>query len=419
MNDEDSLRGKNLLVVSTGSDKKENLLKQLHLLGLNIVLLDQKMTPWAKQYVNKFIKADLTDIASAVKTITDYQSKSSRHLDGVVTFWDDSTRLTSAIANKLKLPGFTFGTVERIKHKGKFRELCRKYGIPAPKFRTIRNKTDLNYVKKNFNFPLILKPAFGSAGILVTKVTTAGKLEQTYNYILQEKTQRKLADEFAKNTDVVAEEYIPGGEIDIDVLVQDGNIRYLTVCDNLATNEPYFVNTGCIYPSLLSRKQLDNVTKLTEKTVAAFKLENGCLHYEAKVDGNKVCPIELNLRLAGDQTEKIIQDCYAINIVEYIAKIAVGIPIPDLRRIDPIHYVVGRYILPGKTGLITKISVPENIEELDFVQDFFLHSKVGDKVGVPPDGYDCLGWLNVVCDTYPVCVTKLNSLLKRINLSIK
>ncbi len=419
MNDEDSLRGKNLLVISTGSDKKKNILKQLHQLGLNIILLDQQMTPWAKQYVNKFIKADLTDIASAVKTITDYQSKSSRHVDGVVTFWEESTPIASVIANKLKLPGFNYSVVKQIKHKGDYRKLCIKHGIASPKYRILKTKKDLEYVKRYFEFPLIMKPAFGSASVLVTKVPSKDKLQEIYDYIRDQQPQMKDADWYGLGFDIVAEEYIPGKEIDIDVLIQDGNIRYLTVADNLATKEPYFVETGCNYPSHLTEIQMENVRKLTEKTVRSFKLENGCLHYEAKVDGDKVIPIELNLRLGGDGLEKIIFDCWAIDIVELIAKIAVGIPVPDLRKIDPIQHVVGRYVLPAKTGTIKKITLPEGLAEMECVQDFYLSAHVGDRVAVPPDGYDYLGWLNVKCDNYTQCLKQLKTLLARIKLKIE
>src|SRR3972149_834448 len=134
MSSEDSIRGKNLLVISTGSDKKKNIFKQLHQLGLNIILLDQEMTPWAKQYVKKFIKADTNNTVSAVKSITDYQSKSRGQLDGVLTFWEESTPLAAAVANKLHLPGFNYRISKVIKHKANFRKLCKKYNIAAPKY---------------------------------------------------------------------------------------------------------------------------------------------------------------------------------------------------------------------------------------------------------------------------------------------
>ena len=418
MSSEDSIRGKNLLVISTGSDKKKNIFKQLHQLGLNIILLDQEMTPWAKQYVKKFIKADTNNTVSAVKSITDYQSKSRGQLDGVLTFWEESTPLAAAVANKLHLPGFNYRISKVIKHKANFRKLCKKYNIAAPKYRVIKTKADLNYVKRYFDFPIVVKPVYGSASVLVVKVEKAKDLDKTYTYIRDKQPGMKDADWLSLGTEILAEEYIGGKEVDIDVLIQNGKIRFFSVCDNLATNEPYFIETGFNYPSTLSEKHLKSIAKLTDKTVRAFGLKNGCLHYEAKIDKGEVVPIELNMRLGGDGLEKIIWDCYAIDIVELIAKIALGIRIPDLRKIEPVQHVIGRYILPLKSGTINKIKFPRAIKELDYVQDFYLGKHAGDKVGIPPLAYDYLGWLNVRCDDHGSCLKLLRALLSKIKIKI-
>lgn len=417
MSEEDSIRSKNLLVISTGNDKKKNIFRMLYESGLNIILLDKQLTPWAKQYVKKFIKADTGDIASAVKTITDYQSKTGKQLDGVVTFWDDSVPLVAAIADKLKLPGFDYSIVKKIKHKAQYRELCQKHKIPSPGFMLLKNKQDVLLAAKKLKFPLVIKPVFGNASVFVVKVNSAKKLMQTFEYI-RDRQANEHVDWQDLGLDIVAEEYIAGKEIDIDVLVQNGKIRFFSIADNLDTHEPFFVETGFNYPSVLSKKQQLLVRKLTEKTIREFKLQNGCLHYEAKVEKNKVVPIELNLRLGGDGLEKIIEDCYAIDIVELIAKIALGMPIPDLNKIEPIYHIMGRYLLPDRTGTIKAIKVPKDIEKLSYLQSVYIGAHVGDKVRIPPAGYDYLGWLNVICEDHNDCQKKLAHLMKQIKITI-
>lgn len=83
-----------------------------------------------------------------------------------------------------------------------------------------------------------MKPAFGADSSLVIKATD----EQEALSIFDNIHSRIAFDEYTKDgLDIIAEKYMDGREMDIDILIQNGKILYHAITDNAPTNEPYFM----------------------------------------------------------------------------------------------------------------------------------------------------------------------------------
>ena len=96
------------------------------------------------------------------------------------------------------------------------------------------------------------EPIFGSSSAYVVRVDDAQELRETVEY-LRNNISTEVESALSVSSAIMAEEYIDGNEVDIDMLLQNGKIKFWSMSDNDATREPYFVETGQCIPTRLSQ----------------------------------------------------------------------------------------------------------------------------------------------------------------------
>tara|TARA_A100000164_G_C21785529_1_gene713198 strand:- start:98 stop:1063 length:966 start_codon:yes stop_codon:yes gene_type:complete len=101
------------------------------------------------------------------------------------------------------------------------------HGIATPKFYEIDENLDLNLIRNNLSFPLIVKPVYGGSTLGITKVTSSDKLYSAY----------ELALKYGKK--VMVEEYIEGIELTCPILGSSKNIHALPIVQIKAPNSNY------------------------------------------------------------------------------------------------------------------------------------------------------------------------------------
>ena len=73
---------------------------------------------------------------------------------------------------------------------------------------------------------------------------------------------------------LMLEEYLDGPEVDVDVVLSEGQAVYGAITDNWPTVEPYFNETGSNCPSILPTKQQQELMELAVQATQClgFKL---------------------------------------------------------------------------------------------------------------------------------------------------
>ncbi len=132
----------------------------------------------------------------------------------------------------------------------------------------------------------------------------------------------------------MVEEFITGQEIDVDILIQDNNIVFMSVTDNFPPKEPYFYEIGCVTPTMaLSEKQKCLVEKLVRIWIKRLGFQNACLHFEAicmadtdeTIDENYfLMPIEINARLGGSEAWSMVNAAYGVDLLREHVNISLG-----------------------------------------------------------------------------------------------
>ncbi len=412
------LSGKTLLLVNTGSIKKRFILQRLNKLGLKIVCLNKEKN-WAAPYIDHWIIADNTNHTEAISAIKEFIANNPDiKINGAVTFWEDDVLLTSRITDRFNFIGIPLSVAKKIRNKFRFREFCREHDLPAPKHTLVKNLEDINNLAETFVFPLVVKPVYGASSAYVVKVENKNDLIETFNYIKKNISAEKESA-LNEGVDIFVEEYIIGDEVDIDIAIQNGKIKFFSISDNYQTREPFFIETGMSIPSSLSAKNRTDLIEMAEECLEHLGVQNGVIQFEAKSSPDGPVPIEINLRLGGDEAYSFVKGAWNVDLIECAVKIAFGIYITKIPRPEtPRKYITGTDFLSDYSGVISKLDINPELEKKKYLEELHFFKKIGDPILVPPEGYEYLGWITVSGYSIPDAQENLKDALKHIRYKV-
>lgn len=389
------LKGKTLLLVNTGSQKKKFIIQKLKKLGMIIVVMNAKKN-WAEPYADYWILTDMSNHDGAIEAVHTFAKEHPEvRIDGALTFWEDDVLLTAKIIDEFGFTGIPYESARKIRNKYLFRQFCVENGLPAPKFRIIRDGEDLEAIADTFSFPVVIKPAYGASSAFVTKAMNRDELANAFDYI-KKNISASVESSLRDGLDIFVEEYIDGDEVDIDILVQNGKIKFSSIADNFDKSKgAFFVDNGQAIPSSLPVKDQIKLTELAEEILERSGILNGCIHFEGKATKKGPLPLEINLRMGGDYVYSYVKGAWNVDLIEGAAKIAVGKYIKAYKLEAPKKYIIGKDFQSENSGIITAWDVEDELEKKPYFEDIFLYKKVGDQILIPPAGYETLGWITV------------------------
>lgn len=389
------LSQKTILLVNTGSPKKRFILQKLKKLGLTIVVLNKEKN-WAQPYIDNWILADTTNHIEAIHEVENFLTQNPQIIfNGILTFWEDDVLLTSKLTDKYKLTGISYEIAKRMRNKFLFREFCVENQLPAPKHIILRTENEIKKIETSLKFPLVIKPTYGSSSAYVMKVENIEELIQTY-FFIKNNLSIDVESALTDGLEILVEEYITGHEVDIDILIQNGKIKFYSISDNDQTNEPFFIETGQSIPSILPKKEQTALIEMAEEVLEKIGVQNGCIHFEAKSTKTGPVPIEVNLRMGGDEVYSFVKGAWGIDLIENALKIACGIYINKINKPEvPNKYITGKYFLSEHSGILIKLNISEEIKKHKALEEICFYKEVGDPILVPPEGYEYLGWITV------------------------
>ncbi|MBI3619719.1 ATP-grasp domain-containing protein [Candidatus Roizmanbacteria bacterium] len=413
----DTIQSKTILVVNTGSLKKKFTLQRLKKLGVKTVVLNKEKN-WAQPYADHWILADTYDHKEAIEAVELFiKNNPSVHLDGALTFWEDNVLLTSKIIDKFNWIGIPYHLAKKARNKFLFREFCKNNGITSPQHMLIRNEKDIKYVLKNYEFPLVVKPVYGSSSAYVIKVEDEEEFVDTYSYI-KKNLSTNIESALSDGSEIFVEEYIDGDEVDIDIILQHGKIKFCSLSDNDQTNEPFFVETGQSIPSSLPSKNQAELIEMAEETLEKMGVQNGVIHFEAKSTKAGPVPIEVNLRMGGDEVYSFVKGAWGVDLIENSVKVAAGLFIKIKKTEVPLQYLTGRYFLSDHSGVLVQLDIPDDVKRLRHVEELHFYKRIGDAVLVPPEGYEYLGWVTVKGDNLIDAEDNLEEIVRQVKYEI-
>ncbi|OLQ03326.1 Carnosine synthase 1 [Symbiodinium microadriaticum] len=389
-------------------------------MGVKAVIID---TPdsWAKslveeQVIAKFIPLDIMGMDaesvfnSALAAIKELSAdEATGPANGICTFSELCVSMVSRLAEATGLPGPKPEAVDIARDKHLTRKVMVDAGLPSIANMLIENESQLEEAVRKVGFPSVLKPVGGFASLGVQKVNNEAELLSVYREVVSvlrgllvsqgsclrssaapdERTNGVDLDKVIDTT-VMLEEYLDGDEVDIDIVMSNGEARYVTVSDNGPTHEPYFGETWGCMPSLLPREKVEDLRKMAEDSVKAIGFENGIFHVEGKYTSRGPRLIEVNARMGGGPVRDMHMHTFGVDLVVEQLFIAVGIPCNPCAADVPKKAVAYACCNAPRGGCIPDRQMFEAFKQREGILYVAPLIKPGDRVFGPEEGMPTL-----------------------------
>ncbi|RGP79561.1 multidrug resistance 3 [Fusarium longipes] len=142
--------------------------------------------------------------------------------------------------------------------------------------------------RENLSYPLIAKPCGGWSSEAVYRVDSPDALKKAINSIFSSRHGHEL----------VIEPYCNGPEVDVNLVLQDGQLLFLEVCDDLPksadVNGPKvgslstFHELCSVYPSELPKSEIELLRDTFVDILLSLGLRSGVFHLEGRVENSAV-----------------------------------------------------------------------------------------------------------------------------------
>lgn len=428
------MSGSIIVFFTAGYEGKRFVYERAHALGVRSVIIDAPDS-WSRGLVDegiiaKFIPVNMSQSSEivydqALEAIRGIETDPSLGAaDGVATVVELSVPLAARLAEALSLPGPMPEAVDRARDKHATRAAMAAAGLPTPPNCAIHGEADLDRAAREVGFPAVLKPVSGAASLGVKKVETESVLRSTYLELQREVSSLIVSSgalvkddgqsagvkaDSVVGTTFMLERYLDGDEVDVDVVMSEGEWQYAAVSDNGPTLEPYFNETWAVCPSLLPRQQQVELKDLAISSIKALGFLDGVFHVECKYTSSGPHLIEVNARMGGGPVYTQNLKTWNVCLVEETLFCAVGIPArPDVPR-QPVVCIANSDVNALKSGRLVDTSFLEPLKEREGVVSFSPHVSAGDHVVGPADGLPT--WLVEIVVSRPTPREALDFLL--------
>lgn len=429
------LKGATVVWFTSGYEGKRFVYQKAHSLGVRSVMIDSPDS-WSARLVQeglavKFIPVDMTQSSEEVyrqafAAIRDLKNDPDvGEPDGLATVVELSVPTCARLAEAFGLPGPAPEAVMLARDKHATRTTVAAAGLPTPSHCEIRSKDDLEKAAEVVGMPAVLKPVSGAASLGVKKVESKAELQATY-FELERELQSLVVSSGALvkadgngsgvdasgviGTRFLLESYLDGDEVDVDIVMSEGEWQYAAVSDNGPTLEPYFNETWAVCPSLLPRQKQVALKDLAISCVKALGFEDGVFHVECKYTSRGPQLIEVNARMGGGPVYATNLRTWSVDLVEETIFCAVGVPSrPDVPSV-PLECIANSDVNALKSGKLADLTFLQPLQGRAGVISFTPHVTAGDEVVGPEDGLPT--WLVEIVVSQPTGRQALDFLLQ-------
>jgi len=405
------LRGSTLVFFSAGYPGKRFIFERAAELGVKSVIIDHPDS-WSKELVKqgivaKFLPVDMSQSSEEVfnQALGLIQQLGedgiTGAIDGICTFVELSVPLAARLCEALGLPGLRPAAVDAARDKHATRAIMKAAGLPTPKNMLITNESQLHVAASHVGFPSVLKPVSGAASLGVKKVMNMQEMTACYREVVAELSSLVVSSgALVKRQDnvggvdagsmvdltVLLEQYLDGKEVDIDIVLSDGQWQYAAVSDNGPTLEPYFNETWGLCPSMIPKEDQTQLKKLAVDSCQALGFTSGIFHVECKLTSTGPQLIEVNARMGGGPVRECNRLVWGVDLVEETLFCALGIPArPDVPPL-PQTCISYAFVNAPKTGTIKSTKCLEELKNKPGVLSVDLMVAVGSQVVSKADG---------------------------------
>jgi len=300
---------------------------------------------------------------------------------------DDSGSLVAAAASRaLGLPHNDPAAAVAARDKFVMRRLLREGGVATPWFERFTTADDPATVAARAPYPCVVKPLNlnGSRGVIradspAELVAAVGRLT------------RLIAPDGPPRAYLV-EAFIPGFEVALEGLLNDGQLRVLALFDKPdPLDGPFFEETIYVTPSRLPEATQAAIAVTTAAAARALGLWVGPIHAELRVNEAGAWLVEVAGRSIGGLCSQVLRFGIDASLEELILRQAVGLPLGDVERRDR---AAGVMMIPiPQAGLLRAVEGVEEAAAMPLIDGVEITARLHYPLTPLPEGDSYLGFI--------------------------
>lgn len=255
-----------------------------------------------QEQADRVIEVDTNDEAAVTAAVDDLAA--GEGVDAIISGNEYYVPLVARIAARHGCHGLDPARVARVRDKHAMRQALAARGVRHPRFWTVASHADIDRLRPELPFPLVLKPRGAAGSFHVTKVGSIEALHAAYAGA-QADPHRELDRELGES--MLLEDYLEGPEYSIEGVIAVDGPRILSITEKFLGPPPGFLEIGHIVEAPVPPALRARIAAYFEDVVAALDLRLGVFHGEVRFDpeGAPVL-VEVGARLPGDRIAELV-----------------------------------------------------------------------------------------------------------------
>lgn len=325
------------------------------------------------------------DLEAATMAIRAYAAE--QPLVAVLAVDDSGSLLAARSSAALGLSHNSVDAARAARDKYVMRELLARGNVPIPLYRLCHSDEDIERIAQEVAYPCVVKPTElnGSRGVIRAN-DPAEFVAAAQRLILL------LQREYGEPRPFLVEAYIPGFEVALEGLLDDGSLQVLALFDKPdPLDGPFFEETIYVTPSRLPVATQQAIFDCAAQAAAAIGLRRGPMHAELRVNERGPWLVEVAGRSIGGLCSKTLRFGTSASLEELILRQACGLPIDSLQRTGKAGGVM-MIPIPG-AGVLRRVDGIAAAQAVPGIESVEITAKLNYPLVLLPEGESYLGFI--------------------------
>jgi len=331
------------------------------------------------------LRVDLGDEEKALESIR-AAARREGGFAAVVAPDDATVELAGRVASEFGLAGNPAWAARFSRRKDLARARLAAAGVRVPEFRVLDLRRPLEL--SGISFPCVVKPIAMAASRGVIRADDAAALAAAVGRVraivsgARDEEERSL---------LLVESFVPGPEVAVEGLLQDGRLDVLAIFDKPdPLDGPFFEESIYVAPSRLGRVAEERIVECVRRAVAAFGLVAGPVHAELRWNAGEAWLLEVAARTIGGECSRLLRFSDGHSLEEVVLAAAMGRRLP--RGLD--SAAAGVMMLPTpRSGTLRRVEGVLDALGVPGVDEVSISAGTGAELVPLPEGGAYLGYV--------------------------
>ena len=388
--------GRLLLLIPKTSYRAQDFLAAAARLNADVAVGSNHRSTLEKLSDGKTVKFNFKTVSRGVDEIIAYNEKYP--LRAILSVDEETTVLAAEACKALGLPHNPPDAIRATVDKYKFRQAIIKAGLPSPDVTRLTIYDDPVIPARKADYPVILKPAALSASRGVIRADYEAEFIAAFERIVKILHQADLVFTGEGKDQILVETFVPGMEVALEGLLQNGNLVPLAIFDKPdPLNGPFFEESLYVTPSRLPQQTQDLIVTTTARALSALGLKDGPVHAELRINSLGAYVIEVGARTIGGLCARSLQFGTGMSLEEIVLRHTLGRELPSTEREG---HASGVMMIPiPEAGELKSVTGEEDARTVPGIENVTISIPVGQWLIPLPEGNKYLGFIFAKAET--------------------